>query len=267
MSRCIGLIGFGAIGAEVAADLAASKDQDFDLVVLLRPGSPRLSKLPQGATAVHDLPSLLTFKPDLIVEAAGAEAAKNLAPACLGAGIPTLVSSIGVLADDTVLAALTQAARGSGAKLLLPSGAVGALDYLSAVRRIPGTQVTYESRKPPAAWADELAARGLDPKTLSEPLTLFSGPAREAARLYPKNLNVAATLALAGIGMEGTQVAVVVDPAASGNIHTIRVEGPAGRLEATIANRPSPTNPKTSWVVSKSIVATIDKFFAPVVIG
>lgn len=267
MRRCIGLIGFGAIGAEVAADLAASQDPQFDLVIMLRSGSPRLHKLPLGATAVVDLPSLLAFKPDLVVEAAGVEAAKSVAPVCLEAGIATLVSSIGVLADDGFLASLTRAARASGVKLLLPSGAVGALDYLAAVKRIPGTDVIYESRKPPAAWADELAKRGLDPEALSEPLTLFSGAAREAARLYPKNLNVAATLALAGIGMDGTQVSVVVDPAVSGNIHTIRVEGPAGRFEATIANLPSPANPKTSWVVAKSIVATIEKFFAPVVVG
>jgi aspartate dehydrogenase len=96
---------------------------------------------------------------------------------------------------------------------------------------------------------------------------LFEGSAREAAKLFPQNLNVAATIALAGAGMDNTQVSVVVDPAAKGNMHTLTATGSFGSLSAQIMNRPSPTNPKTSWVVGLSIISNLDRYFAPIVVG
>jgi aspartate dehydrogenase len=96
---------------------------------------------------------------------------------------------------------------------------------------------------------------------------LFEGSAREAAKLFPQNLNVAATIALAGVGMEHTQVSVIVDPAAQGNTHTVTATGSFGSITTQIKNRPSPTNPKTSWVVGLSMIAAIDRYFAAVVVG
>ena len=118
---------------------------------------------------------------------------------------------------------------------------------------------------PPAAWSAELRALGHDPARLAQPLTLFAGTAREAAAAYPQNLNVAAALALAGPGFEATEVEVVCDPAAAGNEHVVMSESEFGAMSLTIRNRPSPANPKSSWIVGQSLLAAIDQHFSPVV--
>ncbi|GEM_PF-197772 len=214
---------------------------------------------------------LLAWQPDLVIEAAGKAALQTYAAPCLGAGISVIAASVGALADEALYTQLSDAAQSGRSKLILPSGAVGALDYLSATRfSTPSadtpTRIVYESRKPPAAWQDVLAECGL-PLTPDAPITLFEGSAREAAKLFPQNLNVAATIALAGVGMEHTQVSVIVDPAAQGNTHTVTATGSFGSINTQIKNRPSPTNPKTSWVVGLSMIAAIDRYFAAVVVG
>ena len=209
---------------------------------------------------------MLDFAPGLIVEAAGHAALAAQAENCLAAGITVLAVSVGALADDALLRRLRAAARRGRSRLLLASGAIGALDYLQAVQAVADLQVTYESRKPPAAWADELRALG-HPLAPGQPLLLFEGNAREAALRYPQNLNVAASLALAGAGFERTQVRIVVDPQASGNSHHVTARGAFGEIRTEIVNRPSPLNPKTSWVVGLSLLAAIDRHFSPVGFG
>jgi len=95
-------------------------------------------------------------------------------------------------------------------------------------------------------------------------VTLFVGSAREAAAAYPQNLNVAAALALAGPGFERTQVRVVCDPEATGNIHAVSADSALGSLRVTIANRASPANPKSSRIVGRALLAAIEQYFSPV---
>src|SRR5690606_14242001 len=125
---------------------------------------------------------------------------------------PVVITSVGALADDAQRQALHDAAQLGKAQLIIPAGAIGSLDYLGALRHIEGARVRYESRKPVAAWAAELAEQGYDAAMPGEPVVLYEGDAATAAQKYPKNLNVAATLAFAGVGMLATQVKVVADP-------------------------------------------------------
>lgn len=259
------LIGFGAIAGELATSLLARREPVHEVGVLLKPGSRSRERVPAGCTLLSDLGDLAAFKPDLVVEAAGHEAVRTSVPGCLALGLPVLISSIGALHDEAFFATLVSAARGGGGRLLLPSGALGALDYVRAARHAPALTLRYESRKPPAAWSAELRQLGLDPAALDRPVTLFSGTAREAAAAYPQNLNVAAALALAGPGFEATGVDVICDPAATGNIHVVSAQSELGTMHLTIANRPSPTNPKSSWIVGHSLLAAIDQHFSPVV--
>lgn len=258
------LIGFGSIAGDLAAALLSRKDPGFAIGVLLRPGSPSRARVPADATILSNQEELRGFAPDLVVEAAGHEAVRHSVPACLADGLPVLISSIGALHDAALHAELVAAARRGRTRLLLASGALGALDYVRAVRRAKDLKLGYESRKPPAAWAKELDALGHDPSGLTGPLTLFSGNAREAAGAYPQNLNVAAALALAGPGFEATEVAVICDPAAKGNTHVVKAESEFGSMSLTIVNRPSPNNPKSSWIVGQSLLAAIDQHFSPV---
>lgn len=256
------LIGYGAIAAELSEAL---RQRGHAVAVLLRPGSRSLGRVSDDVTIATSLAETAAFAPELVVEAAGHAAVREVVPECLSRGLPVLISSIGALHDEALFRRLVDIAGGHGGRLLLASGALGALDYVRAVRAAEDLSLAYESRKPPAAWAEELRALGHDPAALASPVTLFEGSAREAAAAYPQNLNVAAALALAGPGFERTRVAVVCDPAATGNTHSVKAESAFGTMTITIANRPSPANPKSSWIVSRSLLAAVDQYFSPVV--
>lgn len=264
-ARRVVLIGFGAIAGDIAAALLAAREPAYALGVLLRPGSPSRARVPDAAAALSGLDEVEAFAPDLVIEAAGHEAVRDSVPGCLRLGLPVLISSIGALHDQAFFAGLVATARTGGGRLLLPSGALGGLDYVRAIRHATHLDLRYQSRKPPAAWSGELRALGHDPATLSEPVTLFSGTAREAAALYPQNLNVAAALALAGAGFEATGVDVICDPAATGNIHVVTATSEFGTMSLEIANRPSPSNPKSSWIVGQALLAAVEQHFSPVV--
>lgn len=260
--RRILLIGYGAIAAELSEAL---RQRGHMVTTLLRAGSRSRERVPEGVMIAATLDEAASFAPELVVEAAGHEAVREIVPDCLSRGLPVLISSIGALHDDLLFERLAGLAGSHGGRLLLASGALGALDYIRAARAAGGLSVAYESRKPPAAWAAELRALGHDPEALASPVTLFEGTAREAAAAYPQNLNVAAALALAGPGFEATRVAVVCDPDATGNTHSVRAQSEYGTMAITIANRPSPTNPKSSWIVSRSLLAAVEQYFSPVV--
>lgn len=261
--RRILVIGYGAIASELCAALLGATEAQFRVGLLLRPGSSSRAKAPRHTTICGSIEDVAAFRPDLVVEAAGHGAVGESVPALLGLGLPVLVSSIGALHDDVLLARLLRLAEAHGGRLILASGALGALDYVRAAREADGLDIRYESRKPPAAWKAELQALGVEPETVDRPVTLFEGTAREAAGTYPQNLNVAAAAALAGGGMERVRVSVICDPAATGNTHVLTSSSELGDMRIEIANRPSPANPKTSRIVARSLLAAIRQHFSP----
>lgn len=259
-SKHIGLIGFGTIARDVHARLQA---QGFVFTALLRPDSPSRAAVPEGVSVVTSAEALVAGRPDLVVEAAGHAALIQHVPDILAAGIPVIAASTGALADDDFLARLTEIATGSGARLVLPPGAVGGLDYLAALREAPDAQIRYTSRKPPAAWTAELAQAGLAAQAAEGAIVLFEGSAAEAAKLYPKNLNVGLTIALA-IGAQRLITRIVSDPAAKGNTHEIEAESSFGSAQMRFTNLPSPSNPKTSAITGASLTAAVRRWFAVV---
>jgi aspartate dehydrogenase len=271
MDRCamkmrrILVIGFGAIAGDLIDTLGASTEPVYRSAVWLRPGSSSRARVPDDVAVCGGIDEVADFAPDLVVEAAGHGAVREQVAQCLELGLPVLVSSIGALHDDALADRLIETARTHGGRLLLASGALGGLDYARATRGARDLKVTYESRKPPAAWSKELSALGHDTRTMTGIVTLFEGTAREAAAAYTQNLNVAAALALAGPGFERTRVHVICDPETQGNTHVVAIESELGTMHISITNRPSPTNPKTSWIVGRSLLAAIDQHFSPVV--
>ena len=259
-NKRLAVIGHGAIARDVMAEISA-RFTGYRLAVLHR--SEQSDRVLDGIKHVATLDEVLAWKPDLVIEAAGHDAVLAYVPLCLERGVPVLLSSVGALHDDALFEHLiAQAVRGQ-TRLVLPSGAIGGLDYVRASQWTEQTVITYESRKPLKAWQDELQARGYDLAGIDQPGLLFEGSAREAARLYPSNLNVAATLALAGIGMDNTQVRVMADPFISGNQHHIHVQSDHGTMSVQFANEPSRLNPKSSRIVAKSIVAAVKQYFSP----
>lgn len=267
-NRKIALIGFGTIASDVLQGLKTNHDLSAtEWAVLLRAGSARRNLVPDAVHLVNTVEELINWQPDLVIEAASQDVVKASIVNILKNGISVVVTSVGALAEPAIYKAAIAAAQQGGCQLIIPAGAVASLDYLGALGDISPASVVYESRKPIAAWRDELSAIGLNPDTLDHEVELFSGSAQEAATRYPKNLNVAATLALAGVGMERTQVRVVCDPKVSGNQHKISVDSPLGTLVTTQLNSPSKSNPKTSWLVAQSVIHTVKRQFATVLVG
>jgi aspartate dehydrogenase len=262
MSRTIGIIGFGAIGRDLAARLAR---ENHRVVVLLRPGSRSRADLPPGISVVDDVYELIAETPDLVVEAAGPSTLAHAAPALLTGGVSVIAASTGALGDPELFDDLEAAARAGESHLVIAAGALGGLDYLSALNRTEGTSVRYTSRKPVAAWRAELAAAGHDPEALPGAVVLFEGEPAEAARLYPRNLNAGLTVALAAAPLPVT-VRVVADPAVTLNTHEIEAEGPLGTAHLRFANRPAPDNPKTSALTAASLAATVRRMLDPVTV-
>lgn len=242
----IGFIGYGAIGRR-AAGLVAASERARIAGVLLRPGSAAAETARgDGLAVVADLAGLLALEPDLVVECAGQPALAEHGAAALDAGAPLLAASVGAFADAAVAAALRAAARRSGAALTVPAGAIGGLDAVVAMRLAGLDSVAYVGRKPPEAWGDAPGA----------PLrVVFAGDAGAAARLWPKNANVAATLALAGLGFAATEVTLLADPGVRRNVHEIRAEGATGLLELRLEGLPDPANPRTSALTAASVAA------------
>jgi len=98
-------------------------------------------------------------------------------------------------------------------------------------------------------------------------MILFEGTASEAVKAFPANVNVAATISLAGIGFEQTRVKIIADPSLSRNVHEITVEGEFGKFSTRVENLPSPENPKTSYLAALSAVSTLKKILNQVQIG
>jgi aspartate dehydrogenase len=200
--------------------------------------------------------ALLALRPDAVVEAASHEAVREHLVALLEAGVDVVVLSAGALADDTLRRAAEAAAGRSGASLIVPSGGIGGLDALKTACLGGVDEVSIQVAKPPAAWRGIpfVDALSLDLNRLQ---TLFEGPAREGVGHFPQNVNIAAVLSLAGVGMDRTRLKVVSDPALTLNTHTIRVRGKTGRFTVVLENVPSPENPKTSWLACYSAVAAV----------
>lgn len=240
-----------------------------ELHVLVRPGAAGRAAAKLGhpdATYHEDVAGLIASAPDLVVEVATHDAVRDAVPACLRAGLTTVLVSVGALADAETEAALTQAAREGGAQLRLVPGAVGGIDALAAAKVSGLTSVIYTSRKPPAAWKGTPAEELLPLGTLASAATFYEGNARQAAQDYPKNANVAATVALAGLGFEDTQVQMIADPAAPGNIHEVTVTAEALEFTIRLQGHPLPENVKTSASTVYSVAREVLNAVRPVTI-
>lgn len=259
------LIGCGAMTAEVLARLPA--DEARVTAVIVRPSGVAKARgiLPKDIeilTSVDDL----TAEPSVIAECAGHEAVAQHGEAVLRRNIDLIVASVGALADRPLHDTLVRAAKDGGGRLILPAGAVAGIDALTAARAGGLSKVRYSSRKPPKSWKNTPAEKIADLDRVSAPTILYSGAADEAARLYPQNANVAATIALAGVGFDATEVQLIADPDAAGNIHNIHAEGTFGAFDIEMRGKPLASNPKTSMLAALSVIRAIRNRDAAVVI-
>ncbi|MGE0735190.1 MAG: aspartate dehydrogenase [Alphaproteobacteria bacterium] len=252
------LIGYGAIGRHIVKSLRPGEAAQVG-TILVRPQRVAETQAAVGAAiaVVSTLGDALAQKPDVAVECAGHQAVSQFGPEVLARGIDLMVISIGALADRALFEKLKAAAERGKAKLLLPAGAIAGVDGLAAARQGGLDRVRYTSRKPPKAWKGTPGEKVADLDALTVATVLFQGRADDAARLYPQNANVAATVALSGAGFDKTEVALIADPAAGGNVHQIEAEGAFGRFSIELRGKPLPDNPKTSSLTAFSLLRAI----------
>jgi aspartate dehydrogenase len=251
----IGLIGLGAVGHEVILGLERRGELARLAAVLEQPAQvPAASAKAAGRfPVVGTLDELMGRQPDFIIEAAGHGALLRFGPDILSRGCDLLVASTGALADASFGRELARAADGK-AEIWIAGGAVAGIDGLLAARTAGMKNASYTSLKERKAWNGTPAEKLLDDRADFERVIFFEGSAREAASLYPQNANVAATIALAGIGLDRTRVKLGADPHVAGPLGIIEADGEFGTFLFEILALASPTNPKTSALTGHSLV-------------
>jgi aspartate dehydrogenase len=254
--RTVAIGGLGAIGLSVARAL----DRDprgFDLVAVAandRVGAQ--AKVAGFRSVPRIVDSAQLADADIVIEAAPAAVFESIALPAIERGRTLIVASVGALISRLQL---IERARATGARIVVPSGALAGLDAIRALALDSITTLVLESRKRPQGFAGApyLERNGIDVTTIRVATCIFRGNAVEAAMGFPANANVAAALALAGIGAERTQVEIWADPAVTRNTHTIRVEADAANLTICVESTPSPDNPRTSRLAPLSILACL----------
>ncbi len=255
------VIGCGAIGTTIARE--AENIPDIGAVYLTDRSQECAAKLEERFSKVQYIPDIVPILGNirLIVEAASQEAARYYLPIALSAGVDVLLMSVGVLGDEEFQSDVFRLAKRKNAKIFVPSGAIGGVDALSAAKVEDIEDVTLTTTKPPSAFGDSpyLQSKKIVPSDIRVRTTLFEGSAREAVKHFPQNINVAATISLAGIGFDRTRVRIVCDPQVKTNEHHLQARGRFGDIDVVTRNVPSPRNPKTSYLAALSAISAIRK--------
>lgn len=252
----LGIIGCGAIGTDVAK--AADKMEEIEKIYLYdinKKASDRLLKTLKKAE-IEKVEKFLEHV-DVVFEGASQEAVGEYAELILQAGRDLILMSVGRLFDGPFRKKLEKIAGEKNCKIYIPSGAICGIDGILSASVGGLNEVTLVTTKPPSSFGRHLDERSV----------LFDGNAREAIKKFPANINVAASLSLAGKGFDETKVEIVADPVATRISHKILAHGRFGRLRVELENMPNPNNPGSSYMASLSAIATLRRIIDPIQIG
>jgi aspartate dehydrogenase len=262
----VGVVGLGAIGRRVCQALdqglpgvrlvaAAARDRTKGEAILKSLGTP---------VPFVTLDELVAAS-EVVVEASTQAHLQEIAPKALAAGRDLVVLSCGALLGRTDWVAL---AEQHGGRIHVPSGAIAGLDGVKGGAVGPITSVTMESRKAPAGWAGApwVVEQKIDLDAIRDETLIFQGPATQACRAFPANVNVLAALSLAGVGPERTTTKIYAVPGLARNTHRIHVEGEFGSLAIEVRNVPS-ENPRTGRLSYLSTIALLRDLGATLRVG
>jgi aspartate dehydrogenase len=263
----VGLIGCGTIGSELALAIDSGKikkaalvslyDEVENVVVELK------SKLQNKNTKTFSNFSQFISSPafantDIIIEAASQDAVRKLAKTIIQSGKDLIIMSTGALAEPDLLQELLDIASKKEVHIYVPSGAVAGIDAIRSVKHLLNSVTITTTKNPKAlAGAPFFEKTRIKPETITHKKLIYEGTARDAVKEFPANVNVAAVLSLAGVGMDATKVKIIADPAASVNQHEITANGNFGEINIVVRNTPSPSNPKTSYLAILSAIECI----------
>jgi aspartate dehydrogenase len=263
----VGLGGFGAIGGALARRLDRGLP-GLRLAAVSARDVARAERRIAGLETPVPVATLaeLAGLADVVVECAPAAVFREVAEPAIRAGRIFMPVSVGQLLEH---ADLIELAARAGARGVVPTGALLGLDAVRAAAEGEIRTVVMITRKPPAglAGAPYLEQHGIDLAGLRAPLKVFEGNARDGARGFPANVNVAAALSLAGIGPERTRLEIWADPHVTRNTHRIVVEADSARFEMQIENVPTDENPRTGRITALSVIAALRRLTATLSVG
>ena len=250
----IGIIG----GGNIAKYLLKSVNIDRLLpnvtirsALLRRPAESAEWERDYGVHVYTDLDAFLDSGIDIVVEAATVQAVQEYAEKVVAKRKNLVIISVGALVDQELVKRLNETCRQLGTRVLLPSGAIGGLDVIHAAMAAGELEsVSLTTRKPPLS----LIGRDVEQEEV-----VFEGTATDAISQFPKNINVAIVLSLAGLGSDKTTVRIVADPRTEKNTHCIEAVGAFGKMTIQLENDPMPANPKTSYLAALSVLSTLKK--------
>lgn len=264
--RAIGIVGCGAIGRAILRAV----DEGRLAVPVAGVTSRTEATAREFLAGLRNPPPYLTLdeltgRAELLVETSGGDTVPELARRAFGAGKDLMVISVGALLEHPEL---MDEARRTGCRLLLPSGAIAGVDGIKSACAGAVEHVTITTRKPPRGLvgAPHLVQHGIDVMAFTEETEVYHGPVREACRGFPANVNVSATVSLAGLGPDRTMIRILAVPGLERNCHTIEVAGEFGTLKVEITNIPT-ENPKTGRLTAMSIIRSIADAMDPVRVG
>jgi aspartate dehydrogenase len=271
----VGLIGCGAIGTSIAEGIRDGRAGDVVLSAICDVDEGRLRRLKERlpgreidhVTNPEELIALRSL--DLIVEAANQGVVKDHAESAIASGKSLMIMSVGALRDEGLQERLESLARENEVRVYVPSGAICGLDGVkaAAVAGLDSVEITTTKHPRSLAGAPYLEERGIDLEQISEPKMIFRGTAAEAAKAFPKNVNVAVALSLAGIGVQRTTVRIVADPNATRTQHEVLARGEFGELRTRVRNVLHPENPRTSYLAVLAAIRTLRKISEPIQVG
>jgi len=262
----VAIVGLGAIGRKVAQAL----DQGIAGLALVAVSAQNPEKHRGWLAGLTKPPAVLPIEAlvdvaDIVVECAPGKLVRSIVAPFVASGKIAVVVSVGALLDNEDLIEL---ARRNGGQIVVPTGALIGLDAVTAAAVGTIHSVRMVTRKPPLglAGAPYIVEHNIDIEGITEPFRVFEGTARDAAKGFPANLNVAVALSLAGIGPDRTTLEIWADPTVTRNTHRVEVESDSARFSMSIENIPS-ENPKTGMITALSVIACLRKLRAPLRVG
>jgi len=270
----IAIIGCGTIGGAVAeAVLSGRIDAALKAVVDVEktPAIERLIKAEGGRLQYFNCPEDLLSEPlDLVFEAANPKVVRENILPLLRSGKDVMLMSVGGLADEALFQEAVRLAAEKNRRIIIPAGAISGISTLQAAA-LAGEldSVTMQSTKAPAGLrgAPYLEERGLTLEGLRDKELVFAGSVSEAVAAFPRNVNITAAVALAGLGVDKTRVEIYADPRAQRTRHCLTATGSFGEISLSLESAPNPGNPKSSYLATLGAVSALKQYTSPLLMG
>jgi len=206
----IALIGFGTIGKKLYELINNERLLDVASIYDIN------DKIPSGDFAKVDL--VVETAVSQVVEEYGREIVKHT---------HFMPFSITALSNQQLLDDILSVASANQHQLFIPHGAILGLDGIFDGKKL-FDEVQIVTIKNPKSMGRNDVSR----------VTVFEGSAREVAKLMPRNVNVHAALALAGIGFDKTKSVLISDPNTIENTHIITAKSNGTTFEIVTKSNP-----------------------------